>query len=180
MEKSAEEVWKAAQAEATKTTLEMQKKMLELQEAMTNQMAQQKLDFEKFQKEQLAAAAAAALVGAGAGGVGERAGGVGGSGGGSEAGSSETGGGRQKKKAKVTGAGGKGAADGEDGKEDAEEEKEEKRLPCEVPGCKETFKICITTKATISNHMRNKHPQCKAHCACVCCSHCVWWVWADV
>ena len=101
-------------------------------------------------------AEATAAMGTAAGGVGGHAGGVGGSCGGSEAGSSDTGRGRQKKKARVSGAGGKAAADAG---EDEEDVAEEDRLPCEYPGCTATFKICSTTRATMSNHMRRDHPQ---------------------
>ena len=150
MEKSEEE-WKAAQAEATKTTFEMQKKMFELQEAITNQMAQQKLDFEKFQQQQQQQqlAAAAAFVGTAAGGMGGRAGGVGGSGAGSEAGSAGTGEGGSKKKQRLSVGGKKAAAAAE---EDGAEGGQEERVACEYAGCPVTFRVCGTTAATKAGH----------------------------
>ena len=176
MEKSAEEVWNATQAEATKSTLEMQKKMFELQEALTIQMAQQKLDFEKFQQQQqLQQLAAAAFMGTGAGG---RAGGVGGSGAGSEAGSAGTGEGGSKKKQRLSGGARKAAAAAE---EDGAEGGDEERVACKYAGCAVTFRVCGTTNATIACHNKRFHQEQKQGivlvlqlCLClVCCVHCV-------
>jgi hypothetical protein len=177
MDKSAEEVWNAAQAEATKSTLEMQKKMFELQEAITNQIAQQKLDFEKFQQQQQQLAAAA-FVGTAAGGMGGRAGGVGGSGAGSEAGSAGTGEGGSKKKQRLSVGGKKAAAAAE---EDGAEGGQEERVACEYAGCPVTFRVCATTAATKACHNKRFHPEEKQGivlvlqlCLClVCCVHCV-------
>ena len=175
MDSGTEERFLAAQAQANEQRLAMEKQMLALQQGFKDAMDKQQREFKRFQQEQ---ATAAAAMGAAAGGVGGRAGGVGGSCGVSEAGSSDTGRGRQKKKARVSGAGGKAAADAG---EDEEDVPEEERLPCEYPGCTETFKICSTTRATMSNHMRYNHPQetgglvlalvCCLHvlaCACMC------------
>ena len=179
MDSGAEERFLTAQAQANAQRLAMEKQMLAMQQGFKDSMEKQEREFKKFQEQQMAAAAAA--MGTAAGGVGGRAGGVGGSCGVSEAGSSDTGRGRQKKKARVSGAGGKAAADAAEDKDDAEEDDLAPRLPCEYPGCTETFKICSTTRATMSNHMRYNHPQetgglvlalvCCLHvlaCACMC------------
>ena len=188
MDSGAEERFLAAQADANEKRLDLEKKLLAMQQDFKDSMEKQQREFKQFQAQQ--AAAVAAAMGAAAGGVGGRAGAVGGSSAGSEAGSSEACAGRIKKKARVAGAGGKAAADAGDcmDTEDEEQEQEDK-IPCQYPGCAKTFKICSTTSATISNHMRKHHPQdtegmvlvsalCGADVLCVCvwcsCAVCVW------
>ena len=143
-----------AQEQANEQRLAMEKQMLSLQQGFKDTMEKQERQFKRFQEQQMAAPAA--VMDTAGGGVGGRSGGVGASGGGSEAGSSDMGRSRQKKKARVSDAVGKVATDVG---EDEEDEQEEDRLPCEYPGCAVTFKICSTTRATMSNHMHRDHPQ---------------------
>ena len=129
MDSGAEDRFLAAQAQANAQRLAMEKQLLVMHQGFKDSMEKQEREFKKFQEQQMAADATA--MGTAADGVGGRAGGVGVSGGGSEAGGSDAGRGRQKKKARVSGAGGKAAADAG---EDEEDEQEEQRLPCEYPG----------------------------------------------